>query len=269
MSTIMTAIGVGWGITWFAYASDYSRFVPRDMPRRRLYLASVLGQFLPTVWLGIFGATLATVSRTVDPGELVVQSFGVLAIPVILLVIHGPIATNVLNIYSCSLCAQTLDWNVDRRRLSYGVGVAALVFTLYLVVQDNFAQSLDAWLGGLVTWVAPWATVMLLHYYWVQRERIDVHLLFDNARESRIPAVLWPAVVALVVGMFATWTAEFGVVTWLQGPLAKALGGVDLSWLVGSVVAGVVYVALRPRRTSAGTAAAADAAPRPVGSEPV
>ena len=159
------------------------------MPRRRLYLASVLGQFLPTVWLGIFGATLATVSRTVDPGELVVQSFGVLAIPVILLVIHGPIATNMLNIYSCSLCAQTLDWNVDRRRLSYGVGVAALVFTLYLVVQDNFAQSLDAWLGGLVTWVAPWATVMLLHYYWVQRERIDVHLLFDNARESRIPAV--------------------------------------------------------------------------------
>ena len=269
MSTIMTAIGVGWGITWFAYASDYSRFVPRDMPRRRLYLASVLGQFLPTVWLGIFGATLATVSQTVDPGELVVQSFGVLAIPVILLVIHGPIATNVLNIYSCSLCAQTLDWNVDRRRLSYGVGVAALVFTLYLVVQDNFAQSLDAWLGGLVTWVAPWATVMLLHYYWVQRERIDVHLLFDNARESRIPAVLWPAVVALVVGMFATWTAEFGVVTWLQGPLAKALGGVDLSWLVGSVVAGVVYVALRPRRTGAGTAAAADAALSPAGSEPV
>ena len=43
MSTIMTAIGVGWGITWFAYASDYSRFVPADMPRRRLYLASVLG----------------------------------------------------------------------------------------------------------------------------------------------------------------------------------------------------------------------------------
>src|SRR3954462_1330272 len=31
LSTIMTAIGVGWGITWFAYASDYPRFVPRDM----------------------------------------------------------------------------------------------------------------------------------------------------------------------------------------------------------------------------------------------
>ena len=33
-----------------------------QVPRRKLYLGSVLGQFLPTVWLGIFGATLATVS---------------------------------------------------------------------------------------------------------------------------------------------------------------------------------------------------------------
>jgi hypothetical protein len=25
MSTVMTAIGIGWGITWLAHASDYSR----------------------------------------------------------------------------------------------------------------------------------------------------------------------------------------------------------------------------------------------------
>ncbi len=249
MSTIMTAIGVGWGITWFAYASDYSRFVPRDMPRRKLYLASVLGQFLPTVWLGVFGATLATVSKTVDPGQLVVQSFGALAIPVILLVIHGPIATNVLNIYSCALCAQTLDWNIDRRKLSYGVGAFAFLFTIYLIVQNNFAQSLDAWLGGLVTWVAPWATIMLLHYFWLQREQIDIDPLFEEPGRGRLPQVIWPAVVALVIGMFATWTAEYGVVTWLQGPLAKQMGNVDLSWLVGSVAAAVVYVALRPSRS--------------------
>lgn len=246
LSTIMTAIGIGWGITWFAYASDYSRFVPRDMPPRRLYLASVLGQFLPTVWLGVFGATLATAARGVDPGELVVQSFGALAIPVILLVIHGPIATNVLNIYSCALCAQTLDWKVDRRRLSWGVGVVAFLFTNYLIVQDDFAQSLDAWLAGLVTWVAPWATIMLLHYYRVQRGQIDVDALFDPPRASRLPDVAWPAVIALLVGMVATWSAEYGLVGFLQGPLARAMGGVDLSWLVGSAVAGAVYLLPRP-----------------------
>ena len=37
MSQVMTAIGIGWGITLLAYASDYSRFVPRCVPRGRLF----------------------------------------------------------------------------------------------------------------------------------------------------------------------------------------------------------------------------------------
>jgi NCS1 family nucleobase:cation symporter-1 len=242
LSTLMTAIGIGWGITWFAYASDYSRFVPRSVSARRLYLGSVLGQFIPTVWLGIFGATLATISQTVDPGELVVAAFGALAIPVILLVIHGPIATNVLNIYSAGLCAQTLDWKVDRRKLSYGVGVFAFAFTVFLILNGNFAASLDAWLAGLVTWVAPWAVIMLIHFYWVQKQNIDVPELFKLPGEGRLVDVSWPAIIAFVVGMVATWSFEYGMPTWLQGPAAKAIGGIDLSWLAGSVVAAVVYV---------------------------
>ena len=258
MSTIMTAIGIGWGITWFAYASDYSRFVPRSMPPARLYLASVLGQFLPTVWLGVFGATLATVAQGVDPGQLVVENFGALAVPVILLVLHGPIATNILNIYSCSLCAQTLDWKVDRRLLSYGVGAAALVFTVYLVLRGDFAAALDAWLAGLVTWVAPWGAIVLVNYYVVQRREVDVDALFDApgaAGPGRLVDVSWPALVAFVVGIVATWSAEYGIPSQLQGPLATAMGGIDLSWLFGSVVAGGLYLLLRPVRTAVPVAA--------------
>jgi len=251
MSTVMTAIGIGWGITWFAYASDYSRFVPRSMPRRKLFLASVLGQFLPVVWLGVLGATLATVSQKVDPGALVVDAFGSLAVPVILLVLHGPIATNILNMYSCSVCAQALDWNVDRRKLVYGVGAFATVFTLFLVLQNNFAHTLDGWLASMVTWVAPWAAIMLIHYWFVARERIDVDALFAPPRSPRIVDVSWPALVAFLAGILATWAFSFGVPTFLQGPAATALGDVDLSWLAGGIVAGGVYLALGSGATSA------------------
>jgi NCS1 family nucleobase:cation symporter-1 len=247
LSTIMTAIGIGWGITWFAYASDYSRFVGPEVPRSRLFLGSVLGQFLPTVWLGVFGATLATVSQAVDPGELVVDTFGALAVPVILLVIHGPIATNVLNIYSCGLCAQTLDWDVDRRKLSYGVGLFSLAFTIFLIVNGDFASSLDAWLAGLVTWVAPWGAIMLIHFYVVRHQQVDVDALFAPVGSSRIVDVSWPALVAFVVGMVATWSFEYAVPTALQGPLASAIGGIDLSWLAGAVVAGGLYWVLASR----------------------
>ena len=251
MSTIMTAIGIGWGISWFAYASDYSRFVPRSMPARKLFTASVLGQFIPVIWLGVLGATLATVSQKIDPGQLIVDSFGALAIPVLLLVIHGPIATNILNIYSASVCALTLDLKVDRKVVAYVVGVAATVFTVWLVFQNDFAASLDGWLASMVTWVAPWGAVMLVHYYWVMRQRIDVAALYDQPGSSRLGDFRWDAIIAFVVGIFATWFFEFGIPTALQGPGAKALGNVDLSWLAGSVTAAVIYWALAARRRTA------------------
>jgi nucleobase:cation symporter-1, NCS1 family len=250
LTTIMTAIGIGWGITWFAYASDYSRFVSPTIPRGKLYLGSVLGQFIPTVWLGIFGATLATVSQTVDPGQLVVNAFGGLAVPVLLLVIHGPIATNVLNIYSCGLCAQTLDWNVDRRRLSYGVGVLATIFTIYLILNGDFASNLDGWLAGLVTWVAPWGAIMLVYYYGVAKQKVDVEALFEPPGSPRVPDIVWEAIIPFLLGIVATWMFEYGIPTWLQGPVAKSMGGIDLSWLAGALVAGVLSYVAMSRRTS-------------------
>ena len=259
MSGLMTAIGIGWGITWFAYASDYSRFVSPSVPRRKLYVGSVLGQFIPTVWLGIFGATLATIGSAKDPGQIVVDAFGGLAIPVILLVIHGPIATNVLNIYSCGLCAQTLDWRIDRRILSYIVGVLATLFTIYLILNGDFASNLDGWLSGLVTWVAPWGAVMLVWYYGVAKQEVDVEALFEPPGSSRVTDVEWGAILAFVLGIVATWACLYGIPSYLQGPIAKHLGGIDLSWLAGGIVAGVIsYVGLS-RRASPSPAVGAEA----------
>jgi toxin CptA len=149
--------------------------------------------------------------------------------------------------YSCSLCAQTLDWRVDRRKLTYGVGVLATIFTIFLIYQQNFANTLDAWLAGMVTWVAPWAAVTLIHYWLFARERIDVDALFDPPGPSRIADVRWSAVLAFLAGIVATWVFSYGVPAVLQGPGARALGGVDLSWLAGAAVSGVVYYLAGPR----------------------
>jgi len=260
LSGLMTAIGIGWGITWFAYASDYSRFVSPRVPRRKLYLGSVFGQFLPTVWLGIFGATLATIGSAKDPGQIVVDAFGALAIPVILLVIHGPIATNVLNIYSSALCAQTLDWKIDRRILSYIVGVLATLFTIYLILNGDFASNLDGWLSGLVTWVAPWGAVMLVWYYGVAKQEVDVNALFEPPGSPRVTDVEWGAIIAFVLGIVATWACLYGIPSYLQGPIAKHLGGIDLSWLAGALVAGVIAYFGLSRRTAAAPAVGAESA---------
>ncbi|MGO4382771.1 purine-cytosine permease family protein [Specibacter sp. RAF43] len=248
MTTVMTVIGIGWGITWFTYAADYSRFVSRSVPRRKVYFASVFGQFLPVVWLGILGASLATKSGTADPGHLIVDNFGVLAVPVLFLVLHGPIATNILNIYTFSVAAQALDIKAKRRTLNLFVGFLALAGVVFFILQSDFAAALSTWLGGLVAWVAAWGGIMLVHYFWVdKRNPVAVERLFDAVGTRRLPAVNWAGLTALATGIFATWLFMFGVLPIMQGPIATALGGVDLSWLAGGLVAAGVYAVLGPK----------------------
>ncbi|MGH3438632.1 MAG: purine-cytosine permease family protein, partial [Sciscionella sp.] len=191
MTGVMTAIGIGWGITWFTYAADYSRFVSQTVPRRKLYLASVLGQFLPTVWLGVLGASLATISGQIDPGKMIVESYGMLAIPVLFLVIHGPIATNILNIYTFSVAAQALDIKVDRRKLSLFVGVFSFLVVIFFVYQSSLASVLDTFLSGIVAWIASWGGIMLVHYYWLERRSTATARLFDPVGTRRLPDVNW------------------------------------------------------------------------------
>ena len=261
MSIVMTAIGIGWGITWFTYAADYSRFVDRRAPRRKLFLASVLGQFIPVVWLGLLGATLATTNGGVDPGRLIVDNYGALAVPVLLLVLHGPVATNVLNIYSFSMALQAMDVAIRRRTLNLLVGVLAFVACIWFIYQDDVASVLDAWLAGLVGWVAPWAAVVGVHYLVRERGTADFGHLFDPVGGRRLPDVRWEALVAFGVGVVCTWLCLNGSVTALQGPVARAMDGVDLSWLAGAVTAGGTYALLTARRRSTPAPAPAPVAP--------
>ena len=76
---------------------------------------------------------------------MIVSNFGALAIPVLLLVIHGPIATNILNIYTFSVAAQALDIKVDRRTLSLLVGGLAMAAVMFFIFR---ATSPAPWTPG-------------------------------------------------------------------------------------------------------------------------
>jgi len=241
---VMTAIGIGWGITWLGYAGDYSRFVSTSVSSRKLFLASALGQFIPVVWLGALGATLATLSSSTDPGEIIVDAYGVLAIPVLLLVVHGPLATNILNIYTCTVSTQALDIRIDRRVLNIIIGVVAMGVVVVFVLNGDFAATIDAWLIGIVGWLSPWAAVVLVHYFVIARQQVDPQALVAPADAGLVPAVRPAALIALAIGIVCTWMCMYGLLPVLQGPVAAAMGGIDLSWLAGGTAAALSYLAL-------------------------
>src|SRR5215468_1034988 len=246
LTLLMTAIGVGWGISWVTWASDYSRFVPSSESSKAVFWYSYVGMFVPTVWLAILGATLASVTLDTDPAKMVSAVFGgITSVLVLLMVLHGPIATNILNVYSAALAALSMGVRVTRTAVALIAGIVGYVVTIYFVLQPSFAKAFDNWMISLLLWMSPWAGVILADFFLVRRSRIDVDELYKDPARSAYGDVNWGAIVAFLVGLLAGWLFEDGLVPALQGPIStKLLGGADLSWLAGMGVAAAVYLGL-------------------------
>ena len=258
---LMTAIGVGWGISWVTWASDYSRFVPRRVSSRAVFWYSYVGMFVPTVWLAILGATIASRTLDTDPAKMVSAVFGgVASILVLLLVLHGPIATNILNVYSAALAALSMGVRFTRTGIAWVAGIVGYVVTIYFIFQPSFAKAFDSWMISLLLWMSPWAGVVLADFFIHRRGRIDVGELYREPERSAYGDINWAGILSFLIGLIAGWSVEDGLVPALQGPIAtKLLGGADLSWLVGIVVAGGLYLVFSRRTADV-------AVPRAVGS---
>src|SRR3954463_7947065 len=259
ISQLLTAIGVGWGVSWFTYSSDYTRFVSRRYTDRQVWLATALGMFLPTVWLATLGASIASSGADSDPSQLVASVFGVMTIPVLLLIMHGPIATNILNLYSCSLAALSIGLRTARWKVTAVAAVVASGVLIAFIQSESFATSFDNWIASIVVWISPWDGITLVEYFVLRRGKVDVPALYEPPDRSPYGDVNWPAIVALVLGLAAGWAWEYGLVGPLQGPIAKALGNTDFSWAAGMLVAGGLYWVLaagRVRRTTPESVAA-------------
>jgi nucleobase:cation symporter-1, NCS1 family len=247
MTQLMTAIGVGWGITWLTWSSDYTRFVRPQTPERKVFWSCSLGVFVPTVWLAFVGASVASATQNADPAAIVTAGFGtIVSIIVLFVVMHGPVATNILNLYSASLAALSLDIKVKRWVVSVIVSIVGTAMLIVFIESDNFASDFDKWLASVVVWISAWGGVMLVDYFLFRRGRLDIQALYADPKASIYGDVNWAAVIAAVAGLVAGWAWEYGLVGFMQGPIAEATNNTDLSWLAGFVVSGGLYYVLRP-----------------------
>src|SRR2546428_8313388 len=233
ITLLMTAIGVGWGISWVTWASDYSRFVPRTVSSTAVFWYSYVGMFVPTVWLAILGATVASVTLDTEPAKMASAGFGaVTSILVLLMVLHGPIATNILNVYSAALAALSIGLRLSRTAMALIAGVVGYHVPIYFVFQPSFAKAFDNWMISLLLWMSPWAGVVLADFFIMRRGRIDVDELYREPERSAYGDIHWGAIVGVGVGLVAGWSVGDGLVPGLPGPIStKLLGGGDLSWL--------------------------------------
>jgi purine-cytosine permease-like protein len=173
---------------------------------------------------------------------------GITSVLVLLMVLHGPIASNILNVYSAALAALSMGIRLSRTALALIVGIAGYLVTIYFIFAPSFAKAFDNWMISLLLWMSPWAGVVLADFFIKRRSRIDVAELYRAPDVSAYGDINWSGIIAFLVGLIAGWSVEDGLVQALQGPISTGLlGGADLSWLVGIVVSGAVYLALGRR----------------------
>jgi NCS1 nucleoside transporter family len=252
---LITAIGVGWGISWVTWASDYSRFVPKSTPSRTVFWYSYWGMYIPTVWLAILGAAIASSVASEDPAALVSRVFpGIVAVLVMLMVLHGPIATNILNVYSSALAAASAGIKASRISLGLLAGAVGYGVTIWFLKAPSFASTFDGWLVGLILWMSAWGGVILADFYLIRRQQIDVPQLYADPETSTYGDINWVGIAAFVIGTLAGWFFEVGPVKEMQGWVSTHyLHFADLSWLVALVVSGGIYLIGMQGRVSART----------------
>lgn len=233
----------GGGLSWAPLGGDYSRYLPVDSSRKAVFGYAFLGGFVPYLLLMVLGAAVATVVTNASdpisglPGAL--PSWFV--VPYLLLTVVTLFAANTTDLYSSGLNLQAAGINVKRWLAVVLDLILCVVITFVAITSDSFNTMLNAFLGLLVIWLAPWAGVYVTD--WLRRRgRYDAESLFDEHAPGQ---VRWSGLIAQAFGMVAAalWLNSSVFVGWISG----ATGGSDFSIFAGFVVAGIVYAALDRR----------------------
>jgi len=247
----MVSMGALWQLGYAPYVSDYSRYLPPDSGPRQAFWACYWGTTLGAVLPMILGAMIGP---AVMDGN-VVTALGQLAgrdvtFIVMLLLAPGVAVAGAICLYGGSLALITLGhtlaphWRITHRaRIVIASGIFLIALLLSIAGAANFLPLYSHFNELLLYLMVPWTAVNLIDYYLIRFG--DYHVPSFFAADGGIYGHYnFTALACYLVGIVVQ--IPFIATDLYTGPLARALGGVDLSWMVGlAVVSPVYYFAVR------------------------
>ncbi len=247
--TLTFTAAFGYAAGWNPYASDYSRYLPRDSNPMRVGLAAGLGVFVSCVVLELVGAALVTVpgtkwGTTDNPTEQFrsVLPFA-LGVATMLGIAIGAVAANALNIYSGAMSFLTLGIKLPLRQrralVALASGVVGLAIGIIYQANVGPGSKYEFFLLLISYWIAPYLAVVLLDY-WLRRGAYDERVFYDRRYRP------WKGIAAMLAGLIVSFPFWNNLL--FKGPIPTALPWVgDLTFVVGFIVTAAVYYALQPR----------------------
>ncbi|MFF0475671.1 purine-cytosine permease family protein [Streptomyces sp. NPDC004284] len=235
----------------YTTSADFSRYLPRTASPRAITGWTALGAFVPSIVVGSLGAFAATAVDMTDPQNALQKILPGWFVPVFLLaLVLGTISINALTAYSAGLALQAVGLRVRRTVSVLFDGTVAVAATLYGVLVSNFLDTVSNALQVIVVLIGPLMAVYATDIV-LRRNRYDGRALSDETPGSPFwftGGVNWAGALSLMAGVAS---AALCVNTVYTGPVATALGGIDLSMPVGMIVAAGLYVLIGRRAVAA------------------
>jgi nucleobase:cation symporter-1, NCS1 family len=245
------SLSASWQIAYGPYVADYSRYLPRETPTWQVFAAVWLGSVLGSqvsMTFGVFAAALSGKQfEHHEVGYIVgLGSSGMIASLLFFCIAFGKVTVTSLNAYGSFMSMATIVSGFRRglrismlHRFLYIVTMVGISILLALIGRHSFLKSFEAFILLLLAVFTPWSAINLVDYYFFTRSRYDVPALSDpDGRYGRWNAT---GIVIYLVGILVQ--VPFLATDFFTGPLVAALGGADISWILGLVVPGALYYA--------------------------
>jgi len=243
------SLSASWQIAYGPYVADYSRYLPRATSVLRVFtgvgLGSVIGSQV-SMTFGVFAAALAGKQFEHHEVAYIVSlgSTGVVASLLYFSIAFGKVTVTSLNAYGSFMSMATMVSGFRkglritvRHRFFYIVLMIGVSALLALTGRHSFLKAFEAFILCLLAVFTPWSAINLIDYYCFTRSRYDVPALSDpDGRYGR-----WniTGITIYLIGIVVQ--IPFLATSFYTGPLVEPLGGVDISWIVGLIVPGILY----------------------------
>ena len=252
-AAFFTAIAVAgsWQVGFAPFVSDYSRYMPPGHGERKAFWGTYLGATCGATLMMALGAYLASRSPLADPMAALHDGFGAFGAAVLVLFFVGVALANTLNSYTAGLCALTVfetfrpgivispAWRNITLVLVHAVGLV-----LALAASASFVETFLNFVTVLLYLLIPWSAINLTDYFLVRHGDYDVPSFFTASGGQY---GLWNsrAIIAYLAGVIVQ--LPFLNTALYTGFLVDDLHGVDVAWIIGFVVPGLVYLGLSRR----------------------
>jgi NCS1 family nucleobase:cation symporter-1 len=246
----MVSMGALWQLGYAPYVSDYSRYLPPDSGPRQAFWACYWGTTLGAVLPMILGALIGPAVIDGNVVTAIAHLTGRISLPIMLLLAPGVAVAGAICLYGGSLAMITLGhtlmprWRITHRaRIVIASGIFVIALLISFAGAGNFLALYSHFNELLLYLLIPWTAVNLIDYYLIRYG--DYHVPSFFAADGGVYGHYnFTALACYLVGIVVQ--VPFIAADFYTGPLARALGGVDLSWLVGiAVVSPVYYFAVR------------------------